>query len=505
MLVIELVAWLLVLVGATVAIAAVQCLQLYVRRRWQARVRLPDPVAYTDRPSFVCDDEIELRVHSSRPVVARFRRCGGDGFAEVFTIDAKTTLQEPRIDHWRGCRWSTSAVVPAGTLRPGFYEVQVEHRDAPARRWCMCLLVRPVIAEPIVVVAPTNTWNAYNDFGGLSNYRDRATPLPLRPIRALLRWCNLRPRMADRHWLLATPLPEARPNAYLHRELAHGIGPDTPDISGEAALIRFLERERAPYMVIADRDFAFALGPSARRLVMFSTHSEYWSDEMIARLYEMIERGINVAFLSGNSIYRKVQFMEAAVSVIDLMVPQEQVVPAIGTYSDAYGWRTYDAYRVVDADHWCFEGLGLSEGAEFGHGSARCPGASGRETDKIRPGAVGFKVLAVGKNSDGPAFMVCRDTPAGGFVFNVGSIAFTACLEDDPVIQRLVRNVIQRGIAAAAPGIAPAAMGGPPSRNGGRGAGAAPAMRRLANWSHPLRLRPVFRPASHRRLRCPVP
>ena len=44
------------------------------------------------------------------------------------------------------------------------------------------------------------------------------------------------------------------------------------------------------------------------------------------------------------------------------------------------------------------------------------PGASGRETDKIRPGSTGFRTVAIGTNAEGPAFMVCRDLPGGRFV-----------------------------------------------------------------------------------------
>jgi hypothetical protein len=447
--VVEIITWVVALGGAITVIAAAQCLQLYVRRRWHARLRLPDPAAYTDAPSFRCDIDIVLHIHSSRPVRIHFRRCGDEQFVNVYSIETGAIWQRPRMDRWRGCDWTASAIVPANALTPGFYQIDVEHQDDASRRWCMCLLVHPMLSQPLVVVAPTNTWNAYNDFGGLSNYRDRATPLPLRPLQTLMRWANVRLRIGDKHWLFAVPLPERRPNSFLHRDLINN-GDEIADIRAEAALIRFLEREKNPYMVISDRDFAYDINVSRTRLVIFSTHSEYWADEMIARLGELIERGINILFLSGNNIYRKVQFMESAVSVIDMMIPQREVVPLIGTYSDAYGWRTYAGYRVNDANHWCFAGLGVKEGSEFGMGSAKRPGASGRETDKVRPGSTGFRVVAIGKNAEGPAFMVCRDMPDRRFIFNVSSISFTPCLDDDPVIQGLVRNLIHRGLMATA-------------------------------------------------------
>jgi hypothetical protein len=442
----EVIAWALVFAGALTAVAAVQCLKLYVLRRWETRLRLPDPVAYTDAPSFRCDTEIVLRIHSSKPVRICFARCNGTGFVTVHTIEAAASVQPRRMHRWRGCSWKVSATLAANALAPGFYRIDIEHQNDTSRKWCMCLLLRDAVPSPIAVVSPTNTWNAYNDFGGLSNYHDRATPLPLSLIRALMRSFNLRLRVNDRHWLLAVPLPERRPNARVHRDLVADPRAPAPVVRREAALIRFLERERLRYTVISDRDFAYDASIAHTRLFIFNHHSEYWSDEMMGRLGEVIDRDCSVVFLSGNNMYRKVEFMESGISVIDMMTPQEQVVPLIGTYYDDSGWLTYDGYRVVDEGHWCFEGLQARQGSEFGNGTANRPGASGGETDKIRPGSQGFRVVAIGKNSEGPAFMVCRDLPGGGFVFNVSSISFTPCLDDDSFIQTLIRNLIERAM-----------------------------------------------------------
>lgn len=445
MIILEVFVSLLILGIAFLVGAGLQCVQLYVRRRWYARLRLPDPVAYTDLPSFRCDSEIVLRIHSTRPVRIRFRRCGSTQFDEVYTADAGPSIQPARMDHWHGCDWQPSFILPANTLQPGFYQVDIEHYENPSNCWRMCLLLRQ-LQEPVLVVAPTNTWHAYNDFGGLSNYYDRATPQPLRSVRAAMRWFNLKPRIGSRHWLCAVPLPEQRPNLYLHRNLIRE-GDEITHIRGEIALIRFLEREKIPYSIISDRDFAHSVSISRARLVIFNTHSEYWAEEMMARLGEMISRGASILFVSGDNMYRKVQFMGSALSVIDMMIPQQEVTPLIGTYSDAYGFNTFAPYRVVDADHWCFEGLDLKEGAEFGASSGKRLGASGGETDKIRIGGEGFRVVAVGTNIEGPAFMVCRDLPSGAFVFSVSSTAFTHRLDDDKVIQALVRNLICRGIS----------------------------------------------------------
>ncbi len=437
--------------ASAVVLSAVICalwIQLFIRRRWRSRVRLPDPVAYTDLQSFRCDQEIVLRIHSSEPVGVVFSRCGTTGFVVAHTIEAGASLQSRSMSHWTGFDWKASAVLPPNTLSAGLYRAEVTHLKDTSRQWSMLLIVKPAAVQPIVVVASTNTWNAYNHFGGLSNYRDRATPLLLKMVRQVMNYLNLRIRIGDRHWLAAVPLPERRPNIAIHADLFDNSGSASHLARAEATLIRFLERENIAYTVISDRDFAYGLNASDTRLVVFNTHSEYWSEEMLGRLNEFIDRGVSIAFLSGNNIYRKVQFLQAAISVIDQIVPPEQIVPFIGTYYDSSGYTTFDAYRVVDAHHWCFKDLAVQEGSEFGAGNANRRGASGYETDKIRAGGHGCRTVAVGKNSEGPAFMVCRDFPEGGFVFTVGSVSFTACLDDDQVIQGLVRNLVRRALVA---------------------------------------------------------
>ncbi len=78
-------AWMLVIGGIIAAVTAgittALWIQYFILRRWRARVRLPDPVAYTDVPSYRCDKEIILRIHSSKPIRILFNRCGAREFS----------------------------------------------------------------------------------------------------------------------------------------------------------------------------------------------------------------------------------------------------------------------------------------------------------------------------------------------------------------------------------------------------------------------------------------
>ncbi|MGO9125727.1 MAG: N,N-dimethylformamidase beta subunit family domain-containing protein [Terriglobales bacterium] len=446
---VDLLAWAVLLGGAIGVVAGVQYLQCFVLQRWRVRVVLPDPVAFCDAPSFRRDKEIVLRIHSSQPVTVCFSRCVATGFELVHQVETPASRQSRIMHRWSGFNWTPSIVLAPKSLQPGFYRIDLEHRSSPRRKWCTALVVRDDIPQPVTVVASTNTWNAYNDFGGLSNYRDRATPQPLKAIRAVMMYCNVRIRIGERHSFLAVPLPERRPNACLHRDLVDDTNSPSHLARAEAALIRFLERERIPYAVVSDRDFAYDLPAAGIQLIIFNTHPEYWSEEMMGRLEEFTQRGISVAFLSGNNMYRRVQFMDRAICAIEGVTPPERIAQMTGTCYDPHGYLTYGAYQTLDATHWCFEGLGVRDGSGFGEGNAKRPAASGYETDKLRAGNSGVRVLAVGKNWEGPAFMVCRDLNDGGFVFAAGSVSFTPCLEDDSVIQGLVLNLVRRALAGS--------------------------------------------------------
>jgi hypothetical protein len=126
-------------------------------------------------------------------------------------------------------------------------------------------------------------------------------------------------------------------------------------------------------------------------------------------------------------------------------------------------------YRVLAAGHPLFDGTGVVNGSTFGNSglntgfgngkasawevdSSSGPGAISvaciDETATVPPSGLpaGLTVLASGvPDSDGlGAEMTYYDHPGGGFVFSVGSITFGGSLVVDPVIQRIMRNVLTR-------------------------------------------------------------
>jgi hypothetical protein len=129
---------------------------------------------------------------------------------------------------------------------------------------------------------------------------------------------------------------------------------------------------------------------------------------------------------------------------------------------------------VLRPDHWVFAGTALRSDDLFGAESANRPsfdiaghqhlrgtidlegqpqnGASGFFTSKVGPGSGAFSLLAVGTNPRGPAQMVYRDTPGGGWIFNASSITFNGALFRDAAVARIVRNLMDDAIGRSRQG-----------------------------------------------------
>ena len=87
-------------------------------------------------------------------------------------------------------------------------------------------------------------------------------------------------------------------------------------------------------------------------------------------------------------------------------------------------------------------------GVNFGE-RGRFGAASGHETDKInRHTPKGVVRLARGRNpGGGGADMIYLERGDGGRVFAAGSITFSGALAEDPVADRITRNVLDRFVA----------------------------------------------------------
>jgi hypothetical protein len=174
---------------------------------------------------------------------------------------------------------------------------------------------------------------------------------------------------------------------------------------------------------------------------------------MLGRLTAYLAGGGKAVFLSGNNIYRKVEFVAGAIVVRDFKADRVPVSRLLGASYNAWGYLQFAGYRVANAEHWAFEGIDVKVGDTFAErqfitstGAPRMVGASGYETDKITGDSGDCDVLAIGKNREGPAYMVFRETGRGGWVFNTASVASAPWVNEDPVFAAIVRNLIHQAL-----------------------------------------------------------
>ncbi|MCW5854014.1 MAG: carboxypeptidase regulatory-like domain-containing protein [Anaerolineae bacterium] len=359
--------------------------------------------------------------------------------------------------------------------RCGLYYLHA--RTESGRFFSFPWIVAPAKPQTTLAVLASNiTWNAYNNFGGRSNYihPDHLPPKPTVNARFdLKRYTDPEHRSYDSDTY--APLSFDRPEPI-------NVVPEgdvvTSPIEGRAAshiapaewrLLGWLEREGFAYDYYAETQFhSGALNLDDYRVLIISTHPEYWSRDMYYKLKTWVfERGGKLLYLGGNGLNCEVEFPDETTMIVQngnegnswKMLDQgiesrfhlrnESEANLLGVVYNDSGIMTAAPYRVVDAGHWVFEGTGVRNGDTFGERSLhmRIPGgASGHETDKISPSSPAtVHLLAKGLNSDnGGGEIVHFDTTSGGAVFSVGSICYVSSILVDDTVSRITANVLRR-------------------------------------------------------------
>lgn len=389
-----------------------------------------------------------------------------------------------------GVRWNETGYgsahhgqrVPAPE-RSGLY---VFHAETRSGAW----FTFPWVVAPaaptarIAVLAAVNTWNAYNNFGGRSNYIHAAGLPPEPTVNARLDLRRYTETFAE--W---SPPDDAYPPLSFDRPepgnaFPRGVRAQDPIVGREGChlaaaewrTLAWLEREGFDYDLYADPQLHDgALDLDAYDALIVHVHPEYWSEAMFHRVRDWVEtRGGRLLYLGGNGLNCVVDYLDphtlrcrthlnspdGATGMPDPADPArwldsrfhrvaDSEASLLGVTTTAAGIMTAAPYRVVDPGHWVFDGTGLAAGDSFGAASLheRCHGgASGHETDKTSPRTPpGTRLLAKGLNpDDGGAEMVVRELPGGGGVFSVGSITWPASLLVDDAVSRITRNVLER-------------------------------------------------------------
>lgn len=313
----------------------------------------------------------------------------------------------------------------------------------------------PGSASPIVVLASTHTWQAYNEFGGRSSY---PSDDPLR----------------------ATQVTYDRP--YLDED---GLGRFA---AFEKPFVDWMTSEGRPFEVITDVDLEDPAILARYTVLVIPGHSEYWTAAARNTVEQFSGRGGHIAILNGNTMWWQVRLEQQGRLI--LAYKGYPVDPAVNTpffsthfFSDpvnepenrligtsyrngGFANRVSEdsnemkpveertPWTVTDSSHWIFNGTGLQEGDTFGQettglevdgvifncdANGKILGPEGSDETPLN-----YEILAITPASEGWGTMGLLVHPSGGAVFNAATNSWNWALASNATVRMITRNVLDR-------------------------------------------------------------
>jgi hypothetical protein len=191
---------------------------------------------------------------------------------------ADPVVQQPR--NTVVAPWQPSLTVDTTRWPPGDYLLRLDAVDG-AQQFVPLTVATPDNTGRIVIVNAVTTWQAYNRWGGYSLYASGSG------------------KYADRSRAVSFDRP------YQAKDM-QGAG---DFLIFERAFVQFAERSGLPlgYATDVDLDADPHLLDGARAMVTLG-HDEYWSQAGRDAATTARDRGVNLAFLGGNEIYRHIRF-----------------------------------------------------------------------------------------------------------------------------------------------------------------------------------------------------
>lgn len=362
------------------------------------------------------DGAVALHLSSprGRPVAVEVARVGAE--RTVVFADADVPADHhptPPGAAANGCDWPAALTIDVGPdWRSGYYEVQLDvDLDGKHRRAHAFFVVRPNPATStarMLLALSTNTWHAYNEFGGPSLYTGGTQSSLQRPMSP----------------------------GFLHKPQGHGrrvtvVGPPDPQMAGHVGYLQLNHLSawagsagwpdwEHPFLAWAERhgyaidvvtnadleDHPELLADDHYALYLSVGHDEYWSGPMRDTVEGFIARGGNAAFFSGNTAFWQVRLEDPtpegpAATMIGykghlkrdpvygtdrqhtlttiwsdhLLERPENHMTGVSFTRGGYhriGKRVthgLGGYTVHRANHWLFEGTGLDYGDVLGAAS----------------------------------------------------------------------------------------------------------------------------------------
>ena len=434
--------------------------QLPGSRGWQCALYNPALNGYPDRTSYLPGDQVAIRAaFVSRPTNATWQlwRMGYYGGALGRKVasggPAPIAAQPPNVvDPATGAvsaPWPVAFTftIPSGAVT-GIYVVKL---SAPEGDTLIPLVVRESTPGAVILYpVSTNTYQAYNTWGGTSLYVNQ------------IRWSPSGSSPAPWHAFAVS----------FDRPYSNSLGTGE-FLAKDRDFVTFIEGQGYDVAYATDTDLdADPTLLAHRRLFVVQGHSEYWTRPMRNAAEAAIAARTHAAFLSANDSYWQVRFSDSGRRLLlgykqycdrDPMraVNPSQATclwrdPAVGRPENGmigamYGdWlRAASPLRVEDPAAWIWAGTGATRQttvAGLYQNESDLRFDNGAEPSGVETVASGFG------HSYFAAFDQAETTlytaPSGAQVFEAGSIGFSRILAGpgrwDPLVQQVVANLFSK-------------------------------------------------------------
>lgn len=403
-------------------------------------------------------EAVEIRVNVSRPRDVRWGlyRIGHYQGLGARLVDAGASVRvvpqpEPTISAQTGlleCDWATAITLTVdASWLSGYYLVKLTTDDGFESH--VPLVVREAGRRaPLLMQANVTCWQAYNLWGGINLYVNH---------------------------LPGDPQAFTGPRGYqVSFDRPYTIEPDVSALV-EHSMVRWLEKQGydVAYVTNVDIDGTPEL-LEGRQLYLTAGHDEYWSLSERNALEDARDRGLSMAFFSGNNAYRRIRLDPSSAGVPRRVVtcyksraldPLHDAPDCTADYQSApyarpengmlgviwSGWGTLQGFPfiVTAPEHWIYEGTDVKAGESLGS-------VVGYEWDVSSNN--GWSPAGLEVVSSSPALheygytsqhqaTVFYPTPTS-FVFAAGTIGWAKGLSDEGIasarVQRVTENVLSR-------------------------------------------------------------
>ncbi|MGE5401722.1 MAG: N,N-dimethylformamidase beta subunit family domain-containing protein [Ignavibacteriales bacterium] len=392
-------------------------------------------------------------------------------------------VKESDYAYVNGCKWPESArlVIPQD-WKPGAYLAEFPVTSDTTNP-VLFFVKDKNTKNRVIVVCHTNTYQAYNMFGGKSVY----------PAYSSGGGSGISENFSER-------LSFFRP---FNRNQHNGINRGS-FYAYDAKLIRWLEEEGYDVDVMSDTDLDMDLAYlKMHKVLMLTGHSEYWSRAMRDNVVAFLDQGGHFMCLSGNTCWWQIHYENNYHTFV--CYKHKSSDPFMGTPNGTQEWYTMDrenkflgtsyqnggqtnywpkvpgvnttpcmdwregfgGYIVHNAQHWAFDNTGLTEGDTLGYNADSS--VVGYESDgalfTFRNGLpkvtgsdqtpANFTILGLSpanhSSYDVPEqwatmgiFKYNKDTnPHAGYVFNAATIRWAWGLQSHKTgVSKLTKNVL---------------------------------------------------------------